>query len=70
MGQGWIADYPDGDNFFQLLYGPNCGPSNDGCFESKAFDKLYDACACRRGRNATLIYRDVAAWPSTRLEPS
>ena len=21
----WIADYPEGDNFAQLLYGPNAG---------------------------------------------
>ena len=37
-GQAWIADYPDGDNFMQLLYGPNTGQSNNGCYESKAFD--------------------------------
>jgi ABC-type transport system substrate-binding protein len=42
-GQGWIADYPDGDNFVQLLYGPNVGQSNPGCYESKAFDKFYQA---------------------------
>ena len=42
-GQGWIADYPDGDNFVQLLYGPNIGQSNPGCYESKAFDKFYQA---------------------------
>src|SRR6202007_1258253 len=40
-GQGWIADYPDGDNFVQLLYGPNVGQSNPGCYESKAFDKIF-----------------------------
>jgi ABC-type oligopeptide transport system substrate-binding subunit len=38
----WIADYPDGDNFMQLLYGPNTGQSNNGCYESKSFDALYD----------------------------
>jgi len=38
----WIADYPDGDNFMQLLYGPNTGQSNNGCYESKSFDGLYD----------------------------
>ena len=27
-GSAWIADYPDGDNFMQLLYGPNTGQSN------------------------------------------
>jgi len=40
-GQGWIADYPDGDNFVQLLYGPNIGQSNPACYASKAFDRLY-----------------------------
>jgi oligopeptide transport system substrate-binding protein len=38
----WSADYPDGENFYQLLYGPNCGSSNDGCFEHKEFDALYE----------------------------
>jgi ABC-type transport system substrate-binding protein len=41
-GQGWIADYPDGDNFLQLLYGPNIGQSNPGCYDSKAFDRFYE----------------------------
>ncbi|HET9751273.1 MAG TPA: ABC transporter substrate-binding protein [Casimicrobiaceae bacterium] len=38
----WTADYPDGDNFMQLFYGPNTGESNNGCYESKAFDALYE----------------------------
>ena len=38
----WIADYPDGDNFMQLLYGPNTGQSNNGCYESKSFDAMYE----------------------------
>ena len=38
----WGADYPDGDNFMQLLYGPNSGQSNNGCYESKAFDQFYE----------------------------
>ena len=42
-GAAWTADYPDGDNFMQLLYGPNTGQSNNGCYESKAFDKFYEA---------------------------
>ena len=37
----WGADIPDGDNFMQLLYGPNAGQSNNGCYESKAFDAFY-----------------------------
>jgi ABC-type transport system substrate-binding protein len=41
-GAAWLADYPDGDNFMQLLYGPNTGQSNNGCYESKAFDAMYE----------------------------
>ncbi len=41
-GQGWIADYPDADNFVQNFYGPNIGQSNNGCYDSKAFDRLYE----------------------------
>jgi len=41
-GSAWGADYPDGENFMQLLYGPNTHQSNHGCYESKAFDEMYD----------------------------
>jgi oligopeptide transport system substrate-binding protein len=41
----WIADYPDGDNFTQLMYSKNIGESNDGCYKSEAYDKLYEASA-------------------------
>ena len=40
-GAGWTADYPDGDNFMQLLYGPNSHQSNSGCYQSPAFDAFY-----------------------------
>jgi ABC-type transport system substrate-binding protein len=40
-GAAWTADYPDGDNFMQLLYGPNTGQSNNGCYESPKFDAFY-----------------------------
>ena len=41
----WNGDFPDGENFYQLLYGPNCGSSNDGCFQLAEFDKLYEQAA-------------------------
>ncbi|HVF62771.1 MAG TPA: ABC transporter substrate-binding protein [Casimicrobiaceae bacterium] len=37
----WIADYPDGDNFMQLLYGPNTFQSNNACAKIPEYDKLY-----------------------------
>ena len=39
---GWTADYPDGDNFMQLLYGGNVGQSNVACYRSPMFDALYE----------------------------
>ncbi|HUQ27740.1 MAG TPA: ABC transporter substrate-binding protein [Usitatibacter sp.] len=41
-GSAWIADYPDAQNFLQLLYGPNTGQSNDSEFKLPEFDKLYE----------------------------
>jgi len=57
----WGADYPDGENFLQLLYGPNCGSSNDGCFQLPAFDALYDeASRIPPGPERTAIYEQMA----------
>ena len=42
-GSAWHADYPDADNFLQLLYGPNAGQANDARFKLPAFDRLYEA---------------------------
>ncbi len=57
----WNADYPDGENFYQLLYGPNCGSSNDGCFELAEFDALYDkAAVLPPGPERTAIYQQMA----------
>ena len=38
----WIADYPDGDDFMQLFYGPNSGQNNNACFQMKAWDHIYE----------------------------
>ena len=57
----WSADYPDGENFLQLLYGPNSGSSNDGNFSLPAFDKLYEAAAAiPAGPERTKIYQQMA----------
>ena len=40
---GWNADYPDGENFMQLLYGPNVGQENHARFSLPEFDRLYEA---------------------------
>ncbi len=40
-GGAWLPDFPDGENFLQLLYGPNANRGNHGCYQSPAFDALY-----------------------------
>ncbi|QNA87352.1 heme-binding protein [Massilia sp. Dwa41.01b] len=39
----WIADFPDGDNFYQLLYGPNAGRANYARFNLPAYNERYEA---------------------------
>jgi ABC-type transport system substrate-binding protein len=41
---GWNADYPDAENYMQLLYGPNGtgGQENHARFRLPEYDKLYD----------------------------
>lgn len=41
-GSSWNADYPDGENFLQLLYGPNAHRGNMACYQSAKFDALFD----------------------------
>ena len=38
----WIADYPDADNFMQLLYSKNIFQSNNACASIPEYDKLYE----------------------------
>jgi peptide/nickel transport system substrate-binding protein len=38
----WIADYPDGDDFIQLLYGPNSHQNNNPCFQLPVWDRIYE----------------------------
>ena len=40
-GAAWHADYPEGENFAQELYGPNAGQGNHACYQSAAYDALY-----------------------------
>ncbi|NJD87554.1 MAG: bicyclomycin resistance protein [Betaproteobacteria bacterium] len=56
----WSYDYPDAENGLQLLYGPNCGSSNDGCFQLEAYDRLYEqAAALPPGPERTRIYGEM-----------
>ena len=41
-GMAWGADYPDAENFLQLLYGPNESPGANGSnYKNPEFDELF-----------------------------
>lgn len=39
---GWNADYPDAENFMQLLYGPNAAQENNAQFDLPEFNRLFE----------------------------
>ena len=39
---GWIADYPDGENFLQLFWSKSIGGANYTLFSHAEFDRLYE----------------------------
>lgn len=56
----WVADFPDGDNFFQLLYGPNRGRANYARFDLPAFNQRYEQARLLPDSPArTRLYHDM-----------
>ena len=59
-GLAWGADYPDAENFLQLLYGPNCGQANSSCFAHPAYDRLYEkATTMPPSEERNKLYREM-----------
>lgn len=45
-GISWLADYPDAENFLQLIYGPNSSPGANGSnYDNPKFNKLFEKAA-------------------------
>lgn len=56
----WIADFPDGENFFQLLYSGNIGRANYARFSLPAFDRLFEQARTMPDSTArTALYRQM-----------
>jgi ABC-type transport system substrate-binding protein len=71
-GSAWIADYPDAQNFLQLLYGPNTGMSNEAGFRLAEYDRLYvQSQGVPDGPARNVLYREMnrllLAWAPFRL---
>jgi len=57
----WIADFPDGDNFYQLLYGPNNGRANYARFNLSAYNQRYEKSRqLSDGPERTKLYGEMA----------
>ena len=62
----WIADWPDGDNFMQLLYGPNIYESNNACYRSAEFDRRYQkSLALADGPERDRLYHEMTRLMET-----
>lgn len=61
FGIAWVADYPDAENFLQLLFGANASPGpNNSNFTDPEFDKLYkQAALLPPGPERTAIYHKM-----------
>jgi ABC-type transport system substrate-binding protein len=56
----WIADFPDGDNYYQLLYGPNSGRANYARFNLPAYNQRYEQARTMDDTPARrALYRDM-----------
>ncbi len=59
-GSAWIADYPDAQNFLQLLYGPNTNQSNESRFKLADYDRLYEkSLGFPDGEERNRLYREM-----------
>jgi ABC-type transport system substrate-binding protein len=59
-GSAWIADYPDAQNFLQLLYGPNTDQSNEARFKLPEYDRLYEkSLTVPDGPERNHLYREM-----------
>lgn len=58
---GWQMDYPDGENVYQILYGPNKSPGpNEANFDHAEFNKLYEQIAIMEpGSKRAALYQQM-----------
>ncbi|NQT94673.1 MAG: hypothetical protein HQ559_18095 [Lentisphaerae bacterium] len=59
---GWVADYPDAENFLQLFYGSNSSPGpNHSNYVNEEFDRLYrDVRVMEDSPERTALYEQMA----------
>jgi ABC-type transport system substrate-binding protein len=60
---GWVADYPDAENFLQLFYSKNESPGpNHANYRNAAFDRLYEQVrVMQHSPERTALYEKMSA---------
>ena len=68
-GIAWGADYPDAENFLQLLYGPNRAPGANGSgYDNKRYNLLFErATAMSHGSQRTKLYETLNRFIATEV---
>lgn len=68
-GISWLADYPDAENFLQLIYGPNKAPGSNGSnFDDAEFNKLFEkASLMQDSPERTAIYEKLGTLSAEKL---
>lgn len=61
-GMAWLGDYPDAENFLQLLYGPNSSPGPNGSnYNNPGFNALFKkATKMQPSDERTKLYKKLA----------
>ena len=61
FAMGWVADYPDGESFLQVFYGPNGSPGpNNFNYHNPKYDQLYDKISVMPdSEKRSKIYREM-----------
>jgi ABC-type transport system substrate-binding protein len=59
---GWVADYPDAENFLTLFYSKSASPGPNHCnYGNPKFDELFDrARVMQDGPERTALYQQMA----------
>ncbi|MCB9094392.1 MAG: hypothetical protein H6621_04915 [Halobacteriovoraceae bacterium] len=68
-GMAWGADYPDAENFLQLLYSPNAAPGSNGSnYNDPEFDKKYEeAVVLPDGPERTKKYEELYKYAAEKV---
>lgn len=68
-GIAWGADYPDAENFLQLLYSKNMAPGPNGAnFNDKEFDRLFErARVMQDGPERTALYQQLNKYVANKV---